>query len=140
MLVGHHEFILGQGLFSRRQRRTWPGRWDLNFEVNVLHSYGVAPEWAGGARSATGRAGALRAAMPSSHQNFIRDLPWLYEDDRIVAVHAGLDTQRSWDDQRQDLVTRTTENPRGPAQLCLVGSLGMEAADRIVPAWRGQPG
>ena len=118
MLMGNHEYILERALFAEDRRDYWTERWTNNYECDVLTSYGVPS----GTRTPEGReerARALRAMMPTAHLDFLRGLPWCYEDDTVVAIHAGVDPATAWEEQRAGLHARSTTNPKGPQQLCL---------------------
>ena len=74
----------------------------------------------------------LRAAVPSAHKEFLRNMQWVYEQEvpwapgRIVCVHAGLNPQRGLDRQlaalrKRDVsstVLRSCGRSQGVAALC----------------------
>ena len=54
--------------------------------------------------------------MPKAHLEFITSLPFLYETESLVLVHAGLE-KSDWEKQRAKLLSRDRSEIRGPAQL-----------------------
>jgi hypothetical protein len=55
--------------------------------------------------------------MPNEHLKFLESLNWIYEDDDLIAVHAGIDPTYGIDEQIQQLLDRNHPNERGPSQL-----------------------
>lgn len=113
-LCGNHEYTLVKALDNDQ---AWIKRWDTKYESGICQSYGLNTR----GMNAVEKAAALRAVIPSSHLNFLRELPWYYETDQEVFVHAGLERNESWPSQRKYLAERWNEywenHPRGPSQL-----------------------
>jgi hypothetical protein len=113
-LCGNHEYTLIKAMDGDLK---WVKRWDEKYESRTCQSYGLDTR----RMSSAEKAAALRSTIPSSHLNFIRELPWYYETDQEVFVHAGLEENESWASQRKCLAERWNEHwehhPRGPSQL-----------------------
>lgn len=114
MLAGNHEYTLLRALQDGADRHKWIDRWGRNYEDSTLASYGI-PYRPG--ETWEDKANELRQSMPPGHMEFLESLGWMYEDDDLIAVHAGLDPLGDIDVQRQQLLSRTHPNERGPSQL-----------------------
>eukprot|EP00762_Andalucia_godoyi_P008270 ANDGO_02971.mRNA.1 hypothetical protein len=62
----------------------------------TLTSYGLSPT----------DGEAFRAAVPQSHREFLRDLPWIIEHPCFLFIHAGLEELRNVDEQVGELQRR----------------------------------
>ena len=86
-ILGNHDLACSRALgfpgyrpdpvwFSRWQRRYWGWRGGRG---STADAYGATS------------AEALAAKMPAHHQAFLRELPWFYEADGFLFVHAGME-------------------------------------------------
>lgn len=114
MLAGNHEYTLLRALQDGPDRDKWVSRWGRNYEDSTLASYEI-PYRPG--QSWGDRADELRQKMSGEHLKFLESLDWMYEDDGLIAVHAGLDPLGDIDRQKQQLLSRAHPNERGPSQL-----------------------
>ena len=120
MLAGNHEYTLCQALDEQTdeqetpRRDWWANRWLQKYQSQTLASYGI--DYSGGYRPSYW-ADKLRQQMPPSHFDFLASLPWVFENDQLVAVHSGFDPLKPLGDQIDDLLAKKTQNPRGPQQL-----------------------
>ena len=114
MLAGNHEYTLLRAMQDGPDRVKWVSRWGRNYEDSTLASYGI-PYRSG--QSWEDRADELRQIMPQDHLRFLESLDWMYENDDLIAVHAGLDPLDDVEVQRQQLLSRAHPNERGPSQL-----------------------
>ena len=118
MLAGNHEYVVHRVLEGLERGSPdadrWANRWLQNYQSQTLYSYGIDY---GGGRTPNYWAEKLRQNMAPSHFNFLAGLPWIYENDQLVAIHAGLDPNQPRQDQTDSLRAKQTKNPRGPEQL-----------------------
>ena len=114
MLAGNHEYALLKALEDGPDRDRWVGRWVLAYQKQTLASYGVAPKpwW-----SRTDKVNALRERIPSTHLEFLRNLPWIHQAGDLIVVHAGLDPDRHADEQVRQLEARVETDRWEPPQL-----------------------
>ena len=117
-IAGNHDLVLSKVLDTEAIGwESWVRRWAKNYESGVLLNYGL------GHRPALGdivgwrhMACELREAVPASHQIFLRQLPWFIETDTFVLIHAGLEQDVSWTQQKKQLEERSS-GANGPSQL-----------------------
>lgn len=118
MLAGNHEYVVHRALDGLEKDSPdadwWANRWLQNYQNQTLNSYGI--DYSGG-QTPGYWAEKLRQNMPPSHFDFLASLPWAYENDQLVAVHAGLDPGQPLRVQTDSLLAKQTKNPRGPEQL-----------------------
>lgn len=115
MLAGNHELALYQALDQTNPNRDyWANHWINNYQDQTLASYGIDTPYD---QPAIDLADRLREQMPPSHFRFLASLPWIYENEQLVAVHAGLDPDLDFQKQVADLSSKNIDNPKGPQQL-----------------------
>lgn len=119
---GNHDFTaesaVGLVPLTKEVRLAWVKRWATNYESGTLASYGLkrplstAPleEW-------VEVADALREAMPERHRQLLCRMPWFWETESLVFVHAGLLLDVPWEKQKLNLASGSRNDPLGPAQL-----------------------
>ncbi len=102
-LMGNHEYVLLKVLDATFVN-SWVMRWYLRYEENLLASYGVDKpiDNVFSSYSLSIIIDELREAMPSSHLDFLRSLPYYYETEDLICVHAGL-KMTSWRKQKKEL-------------------------------------
>lgn len=98
--MGHNSHI-GMHIQGRRWAATLPGKLDSVFEsAATFTSYGVN----------YGDRLSLLEAMPSSHKEFLRTLPWIVDlrckSIHIIALHAGFDNFQPIEEQMEYIRTR----------------------------------
>ena len=59
----------------------------------------------------------LRTALPVSHVEFLKTLPWMVEHPEFVFVHAGMDPALDFTEQLESMAARQSACPR-PPWLC----------------------
>jgi|GEM_PF-1739936 len=114
-IAGNHEYTLRMALTVHPDRDAWIERWAERYEWNTLASYGVSRPHSRSEWRAAGDA--LVRRMPPEHRRFIASLPHYHEDDRHILVHAGLEVNQPWEEQRTLLQRRGPIGARGPSQL-----------------------
>ena len=115
MLAGNHDFVLERAMFATEDRKVWADRWKDKYERRLVESYGLTRS----ERSGLELADKLREVMPLDHQEFFQSLPWIFENDTVIAIHAGPDPDIEWSAQSSSLAARLSANPMGPQQLFL---------------------
>ncbi len=115
MLAGNHDFVLERAMFATEDREVWADRWKAKYERGLLESYGLMQSVGSGLELAD----ELHEVMPLDHQEFLKDLPWIFENDTVIAIHAGPNPDTEWDVQSGSLAAQLSANPLGPEQLFL---------------------
>lgn len=108
--AGNHEFAAAAalGILPTPDYSNWHERWVKHYNSDAtFRSYGVEP----------GDLAGLLAAMPRSHQMFLKLMPWYVEHPQYLFVHAGLDFNQPYDIQRKILAQKDF-NLNRPAWLC----------------------
>ncbi|PJA46715.1 hypothetical protein CO173_03030 [Candidatus Uhrbacteria bacterium CG_4_9_14_3_um_filter_41_35] len=115
-IAGNHDLVLLKILQSDAgDWEYWVNRWARNYEDGVLMSYGIR-------KTPRGREGyqevALELAqrMPTWHKRCLQNLPWFYESNELVLVHAGLNSSSTWQSQRS-LLQQQEWGSIGPEQV-----------------------
>jgi serine/threonine protein phosphatase 1 len=117
-LAGNHEYVLEQVLNPDRPNwLNWLDRWARGYEDDTLKSYGLwrpkhldEKQWIKVAQE-------LKKAMPDTHYQFLASLPFIYETEDQIFVHAGLKMDEDWLIQKAYLEARDQSNPIGPPQI-----------------------
>lgn len=141
-LAGNHEYVLEMVLNHDPRRAVWIARWWADYEVGTLASYGVEKSSSMLTRTLVQTANELGDAMPAKHRKFLTSLPFVYETDELILVHAGLLPHKPWPVQREQLLARQADNERGPSQLfshTLGGIIRHQAPKTVVSAHTVQP-
>ena len=99
LLLGNHEKMLLEFIDDPAGRGA---RWLVNGGRETLRSFGISelprkPD----AEDATEAADALEAAMPSGMQEWLRALPMRWSSGNVHCVHAGMNPERSPEDQSE---------------------------------------
>jgi hypothetical protein len=114
LLLGNHEWVTMAAVFERDAtlRRVWQDDiWRPHgggYQRGTLESYGVSLK--GEARSRASRLGNM--LFKAGHMEMLIDAPLFFEDEDIVAVHAGV-TNRHWSQQRQTLLAQARKKAMG---------------------------
>lgn len=116
-LMGNHEHTLLMALIEHPAREEWIRRWAHRYEDRTLKSYGLVAPNSFDEEGWRQVADEFRETLSGAHWNFLASLPFIYEDRRLVAVHAGLTLEEPWERQREMLKDRITDGARGPPQL-----------------------
>ncbi len=91
VLKGNHEEML----FMAVAYGALIHNWLKNGGHNTLLSYGYTDHL-------TGNFSKLKDALPQSHLDFIKDLPYVYQEEHRVFVHAYLDNEEELDSQDRE--------------------------------------
>lgn len=89
----------------------WYWIWRQQYEHDFLLSYGIPEDL-----SPLQTVNAVCHQLTVIGRDFLRLLPWYFEDDQHVYVHAGLKLDETWPQQRGDLIHRRAAED-GPVQL-----------------------
>lgn len=115
-VMGNHDLamVCGAGWLPSAAKSNWAKRYAESTYVSepTFRSYGADP----------GNYTAFTRLVPDAHRAFMCALPWLVEapncGDGYAFVHAGLDPDVSWADQREALLERDIRTDGRPLWLC----------------------
>ena len=112
-LAGNHEYVLSR-VIQPDAHHVWVERWLTCYQEGVLEVYGVRRRPSDASLKLASR---LRDQMPLAHQEFLAELPLVFEAPGLVCVHAGLDPEQPLEAQLQMLRTKDIVPLQGPPQL-----------------------
>jgi len=109
-IAGNHEFAMSHALgwWPSRDGSSWSDRWVKHYDTeDTFESYGAT----------AGDVSGLKQNVPVAHRDFLSNLPWCVEHPQLLFVHAGLNSNMSYETQLRILHQKDLSLNR-PEWLC----------------------